>query len=76
MSDLEREKQGKVLQLGVPPATQPCLLSRRRWEMLDVLTAGRFLHQIVTRGGAILDTVLVRKRCENNLGWINKYNVG
>lgn len=30
--------------------------------MLNVLTAGRFLHQIVTRGGAILGTVLVRKR--------------
>lgn len=27
-----------------------------------MLTAGRFLHQIVTRGGAILGTVLVRRR--------------
>lgn len=61
-SDLEREKQGKILQLWVPPAARQALLSSKKWEMLNLLTAGTFLHQIATRGGAILGPVLVRKR--------------
>lgn len=35
---------------------------QKRQKMLEVVTASRFLHQRVTRGGAILGTVLVRKR--------------